>query len=382
MSEGHPNHVNASIILVTVNRADELRRTLESLGSVRPVGRTELLVVDNNSTDHTKRVVDELRSALPFDVRYFFVPNPGKYGALNAAIGRARGEIIVATDDDARFEPDWLEQAVAGLDRFQCDFVGGRVVPAWCGPRPRWLPERNGLHDKVIAVLDHGDQPREFGVGISWPLGVNVAYRRQVFDSVGLFDNSLGRTAGTLRNQAQREWHLRARADGLKGMYLPDMVVHHLVTADRLTKRYFRRWFYWHGISRAILFRQGGFDIEEPDALVPPNPALPQLFGVPTYLMRKAAIALRGYLWHSLRGDSIAAFEWELGLWFFAGVVRQRVVDRHLPSANLGAAAPRRSQQLAEIDHFSFVDVTSGDPRAFASAANLRRSPHRDPDLQ
>ncbi len=71
MSKGHPNQVNASIILVTVNRADELRRTLESLASVRPVGRTELLVIDNNSTDHTKRVVDELRDALPFDVRYF-----------------------------------------------------------------------------------------------------------------------------------------------------------------------------------------------------------------------------------------------------------------------------------------------------------------------
>src|SRR6185369_12512968 len=223
-----------SIVIVTANRADELRRTLASLASVRPVGRTELLVVDNNSSDDTKSVVNELRDSLPFDVRYFFVANPGKYGALNAAIGWARGDVIAATDDDARFEPDWLEQAVAGLDRFQCDFVGGRVVPAWCGPRPRWLPEGNGLHDKVIAVLDHVDQPREFGVGISWPLGVNIAYRRQVFDRVGLFDNSLGRTTGTLRNQAQREWHLRARADGVTGMYLPDMVVHHLVSVDRL----------------------------------------------------------------------------------------------------------------------------------------------------
>ena len=60
------------------------------------------------------------------------------------------------------------------------------------------------MNRSVIALLDHGPQVREFGRGISWPLGVNVAYRREVFDRVGLFDNRLGRKAGTLRNQAQR----------------------------------------------------------------------------------------------------------------------------------------------------------------------------------
>jgi glucosyl-dolichyl phosphate glucuronosyltransferase len=335
--------IETSVIIVTANRADELRRTLTSLATVRPVGRTELLVVDNNSSDHTRSVVDAMSAMLPFAVRYLFVPQPGKYGALNIAIEASRGDMVAATDDDARFEPDWLEQAAAGLARFQCDFVGGRVRPSWCGPRPAWLPEGNGLHDKVIAVLDHGDRPREFGIGISWPLGVNVAYRRQALDRVGLFDNALGRTAGTLRNQAQREWHLRARAAGVVGMYLPDMVVHHMVVPDRLTKRYFRRWFYWHGISRAILFRQGGFDIEEPDALVPPNPTHPQLLGVPTYLLRKAVYAARGYLWHTVRRDAIAAFERELSLWFVAGVIRQRVADRRLPTALFGQAAARAS---------------------------------------
>jgi glycosyltransferase involved in cell wall biosynthesis len=334
----HPP-ADCSIIIVTVDRADELKRTLTSLAGVRPIGRTELLVVDNNSSDHTRRVVMEMRDALPFDVRYDFFGAPGKYGALNAAIESSSGDMIVATDDDARFEPDWLERAKAGLDRFQCDYVGGRVYPLWCGPRPNWLPEGNGLHDKVIAVLDHGETPREWGVGISWPLGVNVAYRRSAFERAGLFDASLGRTAGTLRNQAQREWHLRARSAGLTGMYLPDMLVHHLVASSRLTKQYFRRWFYWHGISRAMLFRLGGFDIEEPDAIVPPNPALPQVLGVPTYLLPKAARALRSYVWQTVRRNPVAAFERELWLCFMAGVIRQRVADRHLPTATFGEAA-------------------------------------------
>ena len=79
--------------------------------------------------------------------------------------------------------------------------------------------------------------------GMPWPLGINTATRREAFERIDLFDNRLGRKAGTLRNQAQREWHLRARAAGLRGFYVPDMVVHHVVEAERLQKQYFRRWY-------------------------------------------------------------------------------------------------------------------------------------------
>jgi glycosyltransferase involved in cell wall biosynthesis len=321
--------LHISIVIVTANRADELGRTLASLARVRPVGECELLVVDNNSKDPTQKVVDDMRSAFPYDVRYIFVPTPGKYGALNTAIQISQADLVVATDDDARFEDDWLEQAVRGIERYDCDFVGGPVRPLWGARPPDWLPKGNGLHDKVIAVLDHGQNPRPFGKSISWPLGVNVVYRRSAFARAGLFDASLGRTAGTLRNQAQREWHLRAASAGLQGMYLPEMVVHHVVPPERLTKQYFRRWLYWHGISRAILFRQRGLDMENPDD---PTPVAGrrQLVGVPSHLIIKAIRSLRSLIWRTLTGDSIDAFERELWLCFFAGVVRQRWTDRHV----------------------------------------------------
>lgn len=320
--------MHISIIIVTANRADELRRTLESLANVRPVGECELLLVDNNSTDHTRAVVDHVRPAFPYEVRYIHVPTPGKYGALNAAIQMSQADIILATDDDARFEADWMEQAVCGLEQFDCDFVGGPVRPLWGARPPQWLPTGNGLHDKVIALLDHGPQARPFGEGISWPLGVNVAYRRSAFAKAGLFDASLGRTVGTLRNQAQREWHLRAQSAGLRGMYLPAMIVHHIVPAERLTKRYFRRWLYWHGISRAILFRQRGLDIENPDG--PTGRPDRQVIGIPLHLFFKAFRALRSFVWRTVRGDAMEAFERELWLCFFAGVARQRWLDRHI----------------------------------------------------
>jgi glucosyl-dolichyl phosphate glucuronosyltransferase len=326
--------MNASVIIATSNRAFDLRDTLASLARIRTPGTVELIVVDNRSTDDTRHMVEHAATWYPFPVRYLFEPEAGKYAALNAGIKSARGQVIAATDDDARFEPDWLEQAVDGLGRQPCEFVGGRVLPIWGGPRPIWLTEHSSLHMKVIALLDHGTSIREFGREISWPLGVNVAYRRDVFDRVGFFDNRLGRKAGTLRNQAQREWHLRARAAGVRGFYLPDMVVHHLVAASRLEKQYFRRWLYWHGISRALLFKHWGFDMEEPEWHTPPHAGERRVGGVPVHLLAKAVRSAIGLARHSLQGHVAQAFEYELWLCFFAGVVRQRWADRLLPVAD------------------------------------------------
>jgi len=326
--------MDISIIIATANRATDLRDTLDNLAGIRRPGAVELLVVDNRSTDDTRQVVASAAAHFPYPVRYLFEAEEGKYAALNSGIRAARGATIAATDDDARFEPDWLEKAADGLQRYGCDFVGGRVRPLWGGPKPSWLAERNGLHTKVIALLDHGDRVREFGRGISWPLGVNVAYRRGVFDTVGFFDNRLGRKAGTLRTQAQREWHLRARAAGVRGFYLPDMIVHHLVAPDRLEKPYFRRWLYWHGISRALLFRHGGFDMEEPELERPPHARERMIGGVPVHLLVKAARSARALAWHAAHGNVATAFEHELWLCFFAGVVRQRWADRRSPIAN------------------------------------------------
>jgi len=325
--------MDVSIIICTANRASELRDTLASLARVNAPRHVELLVVDNRSSDQTRQVVEAAAQLFSFPVRYLFEREAGKYAALNAGIKASSGRVIAATDDDARFEVDWLERAVDGLSRYGCEFVGGRVEPVWGGPKPEWLLEKNGLHAKVIALLDHGDRVREFGRGISWPLGVNVAYRRSVFERVGLFDNRLGRKTGTLRNQAQREWHLRARAAGARGFYLPEMVVHHLVARERLQKQYFRRWLYWHGISRAMLFRQGGFDMEEPELERPLHAGERQIAGVPLHLIRKALRSARSLVWQTIKGNLGVAFEHELWLCFFAGLARQRWADRYLAIA-------------------------------------------------
>lgn len=319
-----------SVIIATYNRAESLRETLASVAKLSTKEDWELIVVDNNSTDHTRAVVEEAARNYPVTLRYLFEAEQGKFAALNQAILASRGEIIATTDDDAFIEPDWLDRAADGLKGFDCDFVGGRVLPVWGGPRPQWLPDRPGIHWAVIALLDLGMEPKEFGAGgVPWPLGVNEVTRRDAFTRVGLFDNRLGRKAGTLRNQANREWHLRAKEAGVRGFYIPEMVVHHVIPTDRLTKSYFRRWLYWHGISRAILYEKLGVDMEAPDNSELDFSKVPHIAGVPRYLYRSFQRSFSNMLRETIRREPVTSFEHELKLWFYAGMFKQRWKNRH-----------------------------------------------------
>lgn len=333
-----------SVIIPTYNRASELRETLRSLATVSTAESWEVIVIDNNSRDATPDVVAEAARSFPAEVRYLFEKEQGKPAALNTGIAAARGEIIAFTDDDHRFEPDWLDAALDGLNRFNCDYVGGKILPIWEGAKPAWLSTESGRHRAVIGMADYGPEPYEFGKNPA--MGGNLAVRREAFDRAGLWDNRLGRRGKTLLGQEQREWCLRARAAGLRGYYLPGMVVYHIVPQERLNKRYFRKWFYWHGISRAILYENFGLDMESPEETRLDFSKVPHVAGVPRYMFRtllRSCLAVgRAYA----RRDRAAAFDNELWLWFFAGIVKQRRgASINQPTAEMRAANAARTRR-------------------------------------
>jgi GT2 family glycosyltransferase len=321
--------VKYSVVIATHNRAGDLRETLASLTTLSTSDAWEVVVVDNNSTDDTAEAVRECAIHFPVPLTYAFEAVPGRSAALNRGIAVSAGAIILTTDDDVRVGRDWLDQAGAALERLGCGYVGGRVLPIWGGERPTWLSTRPGPHWAVIALLDYGPEPIELTARM--PLGVNLAVRREAFDLVGGWDTRIGRKAGTLLGQEVREWCIRARAKGVHGWYAPGMVVHHIIPASRLNKGYFRRWSYWRGISRALLYQQQGLDMESPQETSLDFSRVAHIAGVPRYLYRVFLRHARLCLAATLRGQRTAAFEHEMWLWMFAGVVKQRWQDRQRP---------------------------------------------------
>ncbi len=324
-----------SVVIATYNRADELLKTLKSLSALQVPEPWEVVIIDNNSSDNTREVVLKAAEAFPVALRYFHEPQQGRSAALNKGIKASQGEIIAITDDDVRLEPDWLTNGREALERFGCDYLGGKALPIWGGERPAWLPEGRSIHWAVIALLDYGPEPIPLGDYV--PLGVNMIFRREAFQRAGLWDNSIGRKAGTLLGQEVREWCQRARAANVKGFYSPNLVVHHVIPSDRLTKKYFRSWFYWHGISRAILYRTKGLDMESPESTALDFSTVPHVAGIPRYMLRTYLQSFFSMILAFVRADSVTAFEHELGIWFFAGILKERWKDRRQP------IPPRRS---------------------------------------
>jgi glycosyltransferase involved in cell wall biosynthesis len=330
--------VTYSIIIATYNRSTELAETLAGLARLETGAPWEVIVVDNNSTDATRQVVEAAAPGFPAPLRYLFEGEQGKAAALNTAVRQASGDVLVFTDDDALVERDWLDRAGAALAETGGAYVGGRVFPRWQTARPSWMPNRSGRLWAVVALLDFGETRREFGRGIGWPLGVNMAVRASVFHEHQIWwDNRYDRVGNSLRGQGQREWCLRVRAAGLHGYYAPDMVVHHLVPADRLQKPYFRRWFYWYGISRAVLYAHHGLDMESPDERTFDFSTVPHVAGVPRYMFRAAIRHAAQAAGGMLTGRTAEAFEHELWLCFFAGVLQQRWADRQATTVRLKA---------------------------------------------
>jgi glycosyltransferase involved in cell wall biosynthesis len=318
-----------SVVIATYNRADELVRTLESLSKLQVSEPWEVIIVDNNSSDNTKEVVEKAVETFPVPLLYLHESQQGRSAALNTGIKAAQGEIIATTDDDVRLEPDWLTNADRALRQLGCDYLGGKALPIWSGKRPAWIPEGRSIHWAVIALLDYGPQPLPLVDYV--PIGVNMVFRREAFERAGLWDNTIGRKAGTLLGQEVREWCQRARAANVKGFYSPDLVIHHVIPADRLTKKYFRRWFYWHGISRAILYQTKGLDMESPESTELDFTKVPHIAGIPRFMFRTYLQSFFSMIAAFVRADPAAAFEHELGLWFFAGVIKERWKDRRRP---------------------------------------------------
>lgn len=232
--------MDASIIVCTYNRADSLRDTLKALRAQQAPERCEweVLVVDNNSSDRTRRVVEDEARTWP-RLRYEFEARQGLSRARNHGIKCARGDVLLFTDDDVLPEPDWLIVTLAGLDRYGADACGGYIAPIWEESPPDWLTER---FYGFLAVRTDREDDYLIASAAQAPFGANMAFRRYVFDQVGMFDADRGRKGKVLASGEDGEMFERILGAGLKAVFLGKSRVHHKVEAFRTTKSYLRRW--------------------------------------------------------------------------------------------------------------------------------------------
>lgn len=283
---------DVSVVVSTYNRADRLPLALEALLAQTGDAVCEIIVVDNNSTDGTRDVVADIVGRAGGRVRYAFEPRQGLSYGRNTGIALARAPLIALSDDDVRAAPDWVQQIKLTFDgRPDIDYIGGLVLPHWMEPPPRWLTK---AHWAPLALQDYGPEPIVTGRERAMCLvGANLAFRRRVFDRVGLFTPALGRIKDGIGSTEDHDMQLRIWRAGMHGLYAPPAVVTADVTPDRLLKPYHRRWHRGNGRHCAMM-RLREFvptdvgPVSEPQDLV-------TLFGSPAFVY--ADLPRYGYLW-------------------------------------------------------------------------------------
>jgi glycosyltransferase involved in cell wall biosynthesis len=342
------NTCDVSVVICTWNRCTLLHETLVSLSAAAvPSSLTwEVVVVDNNSTDATRAVVEGLSGGFPVPLRYVFERRQGKSWAMNAGIEATASPIIVMTDDDVRVDPEWLwEGCQPLLEDVALSYTGGPVRPIWEESPPLWFERSGRTLWGTLAILDYGSEPFIFESQRKTPLGVNFALRRRLVHQIGGFDTSLGRGGGRLLlGQELPEFFTRARDIGAFGRYVPGMVLDHHVPARRLRKDYYRRWWYGKGVSRARLearhpVTELGLDLR----------TVPTLFGIPRFLFGNALRDLKGWIAAAFNRDEGARIAAETQLCYFAGQIRERLRQATLRGAPRGQYNRRRGDQIKPV---------------------------------
>jgi glycosyltransferase involved in cell wall biosynthesis len=239
-----------TVILCTHNRCRSLARALESVAaSELPTSiEWDVLVVDNNSRDQTREVVEVFCRRDPGRFRYLFEPQPGKSYALNRGIREACGEILAFMDDDVTVEPTWLQNLTATLHDNEWVGAGGRILPEKAFSLPRWLAlDGPYAMSGILALFDLGDTAGQLKLT---PFGTNMAFRKKMFEKYGGFRTDLGPTPGSEIRNEDTEFGRRVMEAGEHLRYEPSAVVYHEVPQHRLRKEYFLRWRFDYGRAK------------------------------------------------------------------------------------------------------------------------------------
>ena len=300
-----------SVIICTYNRADNLAGCVACLGQQRGIGDLawEVVIVDNNSSDDTRQVIESLGDQYPgLALRYLFEAEQGLSAARNCGIRNTHGRYYLFIDDDIRVTPDWLRSMADALQDNDADAVSGRIHVDPRYPIPAWIrPDMLGF----LGHQDFGEVAKRLDAANEFPFGGNMGFNRRVAERVGLFDNNYGRKGeGNKREELlkgeETEYFRRLKAADGQIVYAPGGLVLHQIKPFQLRKRYFR----------TIHFNQGyleGFNDTQPHSR--------RLLGVPWFVFTLTLRSIAKYLRLLLTRGPSFAFRQQMNIGYQLGMI-------------------------------------------------------------
>jgi GT2 family glycosyltransferase len=215
--------LRVSIVMLTFNRLDVTRPAIASVRATAP--GSELIIVDNGSTDGTLAYLDELERAGVRVVRN--TTNRGVAAGWNQGLRLATGDHLMVLNNDVLVSGDWLARMVrvaatvsrAGLVGCRTNYVGGpqKLVPEY-GDAQGF----DAFARRYATRLDRSwfELPRVVAVAMLW--------RREVYEHLGDFDEQFSPA-----NFEDDDYCVRALAAGYRNLVANDVFIHHVGSASQ-----------------------------------------------------------------------------------------------------------------------------------------------------
>lgn len=235
-----------TVAICSYNAAGMLTGLVQALQEQSCRIPVEILVVDNNSTDDTRMIVNSLPVREGMSLRYVFEKKQGIPYARNRAIDEAlKNDYLAFIDADEMPEPGWLAAAVDALSSEDADCVGGKIrvklpnreVPAW-------------LTRQLLAFLgelDHGEQALWVADRSTPVWSGNVAYKTRLFSTGLRFDVRYNRSGKGVGGGSDGIMFRKLLEQDVRIRYRPDMIINHLVESEKIKRSYFVRLHYAAG---------------------------------------------------------------------------------------------------------------------------------------
>lgn len=253
--------IDISIIVCTYKRYDLVRNCLTYLERLNhhQSSNFEILVVENTP----QNIRENMEWVSHFtNARVVIEDEAGLSSARNTGVRFSTGEIVIFLDDDAEVYEDWLDALATAFSKNPvAQMIGGKVIPKYAlMDKPKWVSKKC---EELLSCINWGDSTRLLKDS-EWVAGANLAYRRKVFDSFGLFSTNLGRK-GEATLLSNEESELNSRIPKLAKFYCGNAIVDHVIAPERLDRQWFRKRVFWQAISDVI---SGAVGRDERDSLL------------------------------------------------------------------------------------------------------------------
>lgn len=225
-----------SIVVCTYNREKFIKSCLEHLkNQTLNTDFFEVLIIDNNSTDHSASIINsfiEENKSIPF--YYFLEVNKGLSHARNRGIYEAKGKWVSYIDDDAEAAPSFAENIKKATEDYK-DAIGfgGCVKPKYSeSEEPAWM---NKYLYGYVGSIDLRFPERKFEGKMKYPIGCNMMYRKDILVKAGGFNNDL---------QARSDdKYIFFEVSKISSdiFYIPDIFVLHNIDKERLLFSSFKK---------------------------------------------------------------------------------------------------------------------------------------------